>query len=113
MRTIKEASHDTKIPAAAAQGPKQVWVVRRTGSHQLPIGQHDIRFEQVIDRQTESPREITVATAEREARDARRRDNSRRHGQSKSMRRVIHGTLCATSFPPDGAIFGINTHTLH
>ena len=88
-------------------------MLRRTGDHQPPVGQHDIRLEQVVNRQTEFAREIAVAAAEREARDAGGRDDPRGHGQSKGMRRVIHAALRATGFRPHGAVLRINAHPLH
>ena len=51
---VEEASHDAEIAAAAAQSPEEVLVLRRTGGHQPPVGQYDIRLEQVVNRQTDT-----------------------------------------------------------
>ena len=72
MGLVEEARHNTEIPATATQRPEEFRVLRRTGGYQAPIRQHNIGLEQVVNGQAVLAREIAVASAEREARNAGR-----------------------------------------
>ena len=113
MGLIDEACHDAKISAAAAQGPEEVLMLRRIGGHKAPVGQHDIRLDQVVNGQAVLAREIAVAAAERKAPNAGRRDDPGRYRQSKRMTGVIHVALRAARFRPHGAVRRVDAHPLH
>ena len=88
-------------------------MLRRVGGHKAPVGQHDIRLDQVVNGQAVLAREIAVAAAQREAGNAGRRDDPGRHGQSKRMTGMIHVALRATGSHPHGAVRRIDAHPLH
>ncbi len=107
-----EARHHAEIAAAAAQRPEEVLVLRGARRHQIPVGQHDIRLDQVVDGQPVAPREIAMTAAQREAADTGRRDDPRGDGQSECMRRVIHLALGAAAFRPYRALCRIDPDSL-
>jgi hypothetical protein len=88
-------------------------MLRRASSDEPAIGQHDIRFEQVVDRQTEAASQVANASAQGDATDAGGRDTAAWRGESEGMRRMVHITQRRSPFNPNCAGIGIDANTLH
>ena len=70
VQAVLKARRDAKVAAAAAYRPEKVRVRLGIDAQQLSIGGHDVRGEEVIDRQPVLAREITHATAQRDPADS-------------------------------------------
>jgi hypothetical protein len=60
-----EGGDDAEVPAAPAEGPEEVRVLRRARDTEAPVGEDHVRREQVVDRQAVPAREVADAAAER------------------------------------------------
>jgi hypothetical protein len=49
VQAERERGDDTEVPAAAAQCPKQVGMLRRGRRYQSAVGQYDLGLEQIVD----------------------------------------------------------------
>jgi hypothetical protein len=85
----REGGHDAEVAAAAAQRPEQVGVLIGVRADLPAVGQHDLRLEQVVDREAEASREVAEPAAEREAADACAADDAARRGQPVLAGRVV------------------------
>jgi hypothetical protein len=70
MRAELEARHRAKVAPAAADRPEQIGVLVRGRADDRAAREHDLRAEQVVDREPAPRREPAVAAAEREPTDA-------------------------------------------
>ena len=98
-------------PPRSAQNRSGMLVL--AGRHEPAVGEDDVGFEQVVDRQTVLARQIPSAAAERQAGDAGRRDDAEGHGEAERVRRVIDVAGRAAGFDAHGAARGIHAHALH
>ena len=83
------------------------------GGHDAAIGEDDVGFEQVIDRQAVLARQIAGAAAKRESGDACRRDDPEGNGETECMRRMIDVAGCAATFDANGLRRRVHAHALH
>ena len=113
MRLEQEARHHAKVAAAAAQRPEEIGVLALAGRDKTAVGQDNVRFEQVVDREAVLAREVPGAPAEGEARDAGGRDDAKGHGQSERVGGVIDVARRAASINPNGSARRIYAHALH
>ena len=65
MRLEQEARHDAKVAASPAQRPEEIGVLALAGRDKTAVGQDNVRFEQVVDREAVLAREVPGAAAER------------------------------------------------
>jgi hypothetical protein len=70
MQANAHRGYDSKIAAAAAQGPEQFGVVRGIGAHELAVGEDDLGPQQVVQSEAILSVQQTIAAAERQARHA-------------------------------------------
>ena len=85
----RERGDDPEVAAPAAQRPEQVGVLALRRGHDPPVGEHDLRLEQVVDGEPVLARQVAVAAAQREAADPGRRDDPGRRGQTVLVRRGV------------------------
>ena len=95
MRPVQEAGDHAEIAAAAAQRPEQIRILAFVGRHEPPVGKHDVRFEQIVDREAVRARQVARAAAERQARHAGGRHDARRHREPERVRGMIDIALRA------------------
>ena len=67
MRLEQEARHHAKVATSPAQGPEEFGVLAFAGRDKTAVGQHNVRFEQVVDREAIFASEVARAPAEGEA----------------------------------------------
>ena len=67
------------------------------------VGQHDVRLEQVVDREAALARQVAEAAAEGEAADAGGGDDPARRGQPERVGGVVDLAPGAAAADPDGA----------
>ena len=113
MRLEQEARHHAKVAAAAAQRPEEIGVLALAGRDETAVGQDDVRFEQVVDREAVLAREVPGAAAERQARDAGGRDDAEGHRQAERVGGVIDVARRAAGIDPYGSACRIHAHALH
>ena len=85
MGAKQETGHDAEVPAAAAQSPEKVGVVRFGGGDETAVGQNHVRLDQTVDREAVLAAEVAMTAAERETGDAGCRDDSERHGLAEGL----------------------------
>ena len=112
MRTKQEARHDAEISAAAAQRPEQIRVLALARRDQPAVGEHDVRFQQVVDREPVHAAQVAAAAAERETGDAGRRNDARRNCEAECMRGMIHVALRAAGFDANRARRRVDANSL-
>ena len=83
------------------------------GRDKTAVGQDNVRFEQVINREAVLAREVPGAPADGEARDAGGRDDAKWHGQSERVGGMIDIAGRAASINPNGSACRIYVHALH
>ena len=81
MRAEDELGHDAEVAAAAPDRPEQVGVLVGARSHLRPVGEHELRRQQIVDRQPVGSGQIAVPTAEGQTCDAGGRDDPGRDGE--------------------------------
>ena len=113
MSAEQEADDDAKISASAAQRPKQVRIVRFGRRYKAAVGEHHVRFDEIVRRQAIKAAEITVPAAQGEPRHASCRDDPKRHGLLERLRRMIDVAGGATRTHSYGPAFRIDSDTLH
>ena len=89
MGAEEEAGHDAEISAAAAQSPQQVRVLRLGSGDEAAVGQNHVRLEQAVDGEAVLAAEVAVTAAQRQARDAGRREDPEGDGLTEGLGRVI------------------------
>ena len=70
MGPEEEAGHHAEVATTAANSPEQIRMCALAGGHDTAIGEDDVRFQEIVDRQTVLAREIARPAAERESRNA-------------------------------------------
>ena len=66
MQTVAHGGHDAEVSAAAAQCPEQLLFIVVIGDDDAPISEHDLRGEQIVERQAEAADQRPVAAAQGE-----------------------------------------------
>ena len=79
MRLEDELGHDAEVAAAAADRPEEIRMLVGAGRDLRAVREHEFRREEVVDRQPVAAREVAVPAAERQAGDARGRDDPARN----------------------------------
>ena len=113
MRAELERGHHTKITAPAADGPEQVFVLFSAGGDETAVGQHHVRREQVVNRQSEPARQVSDAAAERQAGDASGGNGSGGHGQPERVGGVVHFPPNASASDAHALRLGVHPHVAH
>ena len=92
-----------KVPAAAAERPEEILVLRVACGKHPPVGGDDFAREQVVDRHTVLPKQPAHATAERESADAGLRDDATGNGEPEDVGFAIQvAERCAALHPRRG-----------
>ena len=84
-----ERGDDAEVAAAAAQRPEQVRVLVLARADPLAARQHDLRADEVVDRQAVLAGEVAEAAAEREPADAGGRDDPAGGGEPVLVRGAV------------------------
>ena len=74
--------------------------------------EHDVRLDQVVDRQPVRPTQVADPAAECQAGDPGRPGDTRRQGEPERMGRMVDVGQHAARLDPDGARVGINPDPL-
>jgi len=82
MRLELEGGDDAEVAAGAAYGPEQILVLGRACTTKLTVGGDDVDREQVVDRQSVLPTQMSGATVEGQAGDACGRHHARGNGEA-------------------------------
>ena len=82
----EERRDDAEVAAAAADRPEEVGVLVGARAHALAAREHDLRLEQVVDREPALAGQVAEAAAEREAADAGGRDDPARRREPVLVR---------------------------
>jgi hypothetical protein len=77
MEPQRERRHDAEVAAPAAERPEQVRVLILARGDDAAVRQHDLRGQQVVDREPVLAGEIPVPSAERQPAHPGRRDDPR------------------------------------
>lgn len=48
MELILELCDDAKVSSTATKSPEQIWMNIRAGRHQLTVGGHDVRRNEIV-----------------------------------------------------------------
>src|ERR1700682_2019741 len=83
------------------------------GRNKTAVGQDNVRFEQVINREAVLAREVPGAPADGEARNAGGRDDAKWHCQSERVGGMIDVAGRAASINPNGSVCRIYAHAFH
>ena len=113
MGAEEEAGHDAEISAAAAQSPQQVRVLRLGSGDEAAVGQNHVRLEQAISREAVLAAEVAVTAAQRQARDAGRREDPEGDGLTEGLSRVIDVTGRAARAYSHRVLLGVDPQALH
>jgi hypothetical protein len=103
MQAVAEARDDAEVAAAAAKRPEEVRALVRARPDDVAVGEHDVRLEQVVDREPVLPRQVPVAAAEREPADSGRRDDPADGGEPVLVRGAVDLAPGATAAHVDRA----------
>ena len=113
MQLERKRSHHAEISATAANGPEQVGIVIRIRLYKFPIGQHDIRREEIVDGESALAGEVPDASAEGQSTNSGGRNNSAGSGKPKHVRGMIDVAPCASAADGDGARCRINARVFY
>ena len=113
MGTEHETGDNTEITAAAAQAPEKILVLRRIGSHEAAVREHHIGLDQIVNRQAIFAGQVARSAAQREATDAGRRNDARRHRKAEGMGRMVHVALGTARPDAHKARHRIDAHAFH
>ena len=113
VKPIEEPRRDAEVAAAAADAPEQLGLGVRVDEAELAIGRHDLRRQQVVDRQTVLADEVADAAAQREAADPDRAGVAEADRQAVRGRRLGHLAGREPGLRPGSAAFRIDLDRLH
>ena len=102
-----------KLPPPPRSAQKRSGMLGLAGGDEAAVGQHDVGFEQVVDRQAVLAREVAGAAAEGQAGDAGGRDDAERHGQAEGVGGMVDVARRAARLDPHGAARRVDAHALH
>ena len=103
VRLEGELRHDAEVAAAAADRPEEVRVLVGAGRDLRAVGEHELRREQVVDRQPVAAGEVAVPAAERQAGDTGRGDDPAGHREPVLVRGGIDLLPQAAAADADGS----------
>jgi hypothetical protein len=86
VETESKPRDDAEVAAPAADRPEQVGIGLLVDAKQLPVGRHDLRSEQVVDREAEPANEKAHAAAERDPPDPDRGRVAEIRSQARARR---------------------------
>src|SRR4051794_10732255 len=89
MQVEFELCDDPEVTAAAPESPEQLGVLGLAGMYELPVRGDDVRRGEVVAREAELPHRPADAAAQREAADARARDQAARRREPVRLRLVV------------------------
>src|SRR6266498_5612130 len=90
MRLKQKRGDHAEVPATPANSPEQVAILVSAGNNEFPIGQDDVSREEIVNRQTILSRQVPNATAQSQAANASRRDDSGRNSEPECMGGVVN-----------------------
>ena len=108
----EERGDDAEVPAAAPERPEQVGVLVGARADAFAAREHDVRLEQVVDRESVLAAEVADAAAEREAADSGGRDDPARRRQAVLVRRAVDLAPGAASTDAHGARLRVDLDVL-
>ena len=108
----EERGDDAEVAAAAPDRPVQIGVLVGARAHALAACQHELRLEQVVDREPALAGQVADAAAEGEAADPGGRDDPARRREPVLVRRPIDFAPGAAAADPDGAGLRIDLDVL-
>jgi hypothetical protein len=113
MAVERERRDDAEVPAAAANRPEQVALAFGVGLNDRAVGENDRRRDEIVDRQSTAARQMTDASAEREAPDTGGRDDSCRHRKPVLVRRPVDVAERGTALHAHHSRARVDAHDIH
>jgi hypothetical protein len=113
MQLELEGSNHTKVPAAAAQRPEQVRIFVGARRNELPVGQYDVRSQQIVDGEAVPARQIPDSPAQGEAGHSGSGNGSGRRSHAECMRRMVHFAPDASSIYAHGLCGRVHANAFH
>ena len=107
-----ERRDDTEVAAAAPDRPVEIRVLLGARAHLLAACQHELRLEQVVDREPALAGQVADAAAEGEAADPGGRDDPAGRREPVLVRHPIDFAPGAAAANPDGACLRIDVDVL-
>ena len=107
-----ELGDDPEVAAAATEAPEEVRVLVGGRLHELAVCGDDVDPAQLVDRQAVLAHDPADPAAERQARDARVRDDPRRRGQAERLRLAVELAEQDARLHARGARLRVDTHAL-
>src|SRR6266849_10679973 len=89
VQSEDEGGDDAEVAAAAPDRPVEIRVLVGARAHGRAVCQHELRLEQVVDRQPALAGQMAEAAAEGEAADAGGRDDPARRREAMLARRAV------------------------
>jgi hypothetical protein len=108
-----ELRDDSEVAAPAAEAPEQVGVLVLARLEELAVGSHDIHRNELIDREPVLAHDPADPTAERQACDARVRDDAGRNREAERLRLPVELAEQYAGLHPRRALLRIDAHALH
>lgn len=103
MQAKSKSGHHAEAAGAATQRPEEIGVLLGVCDNASSIGQHDIGFEQVVDRQTCASHQPTDAPAQGVTANTRGRDEAAGGRESVRLGRLIDIAPQSAAFDPRNA----------
>jgi hypothetical protein len=113
MGSEQEAGHDAEVSAPAPQSPQQVRILGFGSRDHAAIGENHVCLEQAVDGETVLAAEVAVSAAQRQARDAGRRDDPEGHRLTEGLGSVIDVASRAARAHSHRRLLGVDSHALH
>lgn len=108
-----ERGDDAEVPATAAQRPEQVRVLGLARGDETAVGEHDVRGQQIVHRQTVLAGQVAVTAAEGEASDARCRHDAGGGGEAEGVCGMVEIAENTAAAHPGGLRGGVDAHPAH
>ncbi len=113
MHAILHGRHNAEVAAAAPKRPEEVRVFRGARRSELTVGRHDVRRNQVVDREAVLAHQPAETAAERQPDDAGVRDRAAGGCESKCLRLVVQLAPEYATLSSCRSRDWIDTNTLH
>ncbi len=108
-----EVRNDPEIATTTAQCPEEILILVVAGGHLAAVSQHDIGRQQVVDRKADASRQVSDATAQRQATHPGRRDDAAGRGETERIGCMVDITQRGTAADIGDFLGGIDLHVIH
>ena len=113
MHAELEPGDDAEVAAPAADRPEQLRLLIRVDTRVSSVCRDDIGFDEIVDREPETPAEVAHPAAERQAPDARVRHHTGRCHQAVPFARCVDVAEQCAPADVDRPSLRIDEHGVH